>query len=76
MTERMVDGDPLIVVTEGAEPPSTGTTEYVALRTRGSKTSILRGDNGKVDVKEKRHDSAKSAELDVLRCILENDCQD
>lgn len=71
-----MDGDPLIVVTEGPEPPSTGTTEYVALRTRGSKTSILRGDSGKVDVKEKIHDSAKSAELDGPRYILKNDCQD
>lgn len=53
-----------------APPPSTGTTEYVALRTNGSGNATIRGANGSDEVKKKSDDKAKREELEVLRRMM------
>jgi hypothetical protein len=50
-------------VEDAAAPPSTATTEYVALRTKGS-TLISRGERGNDD------DNAKSEEFEMLRRMI------
>ena len=53
-----------------AGPPSTGTTEYVALRTKGSNKLTLRAKNGNDEPDEKSVDMAKSAGIDVSSRIM------
>jgi hypothetical protein len=52
-----------------AGPPSTGTTEYVALLTNGS-SKISRGKNGNDEPNEMSEDIAKSVGVDVLNRML------
>jgi hypothetical protein len=62
-------GDPFADVA-AAGPPSTGTTEYVALRTSGSSLTALRGRNGSDELRQKSADTANSAGVEVLRRIM------
>ncbi len=59
-------GDPFAPVFPA--PPSTGTTEYVALLSNGSSCATLRFRKGREEPKEKSDDTAKRAE--VLTRIL------
>jgi hypothetical protein len=73
-------GDPFADVA-AAGPPSTGTTEYVALRTNGSNHTALRGRNGSDEPKQKSEDTANSAADEVLIRIMKvfgekTGCQD
>jgi len=56
-------------VVAGGEPPSTGTTEYVALLSNGS-ASWTWGTNGREEDKRKREERAKSVGVEVLRRIV------
>jgi hypothetical protein len=49
-----------------AGPPSTATTEYVALLTSGSTNATFRGTNGNDELRKKREDKAKRDEFEVL----------
>ena len=60
-------GDPSAEV--AAAPPSTATTEYVALRTSGS---AFGGERGSDEDNKKSDDNAKSEELAVLRRMTMN----
>ena len=51
-------------------PPSTGTTEYVALLTKGSACNTSRRVKGNDEDSKKSDDKAKSEEVEVLRRIL------
>jgi hypothetical protein len=62
-------GDPTVPV-EAAEPPSTGTTEYVALSTRGSSNAAFGGTNGSASVDKENSDKANTVELEVLSRIV------
>jgi hypothetical protein len=53
-----------------ADPPSTGTTEYVALLTSGSNQTAFRAKNGNDEANEKSEETAKSVGVDVLSRIL------
>jgi hypothetical protein len=55
-----------------AGPPSTATTEYVALRTNGS-SATFRGMNGSDEPSKKSEDRAKSEELEVLSFMMTAD---
>lgn len=52
-----------------AAPPSTATTEYVALRASGSR-AIFRGKNGSDEPSKKSEDKVKSGELEVLSFMM------
>lgn len=54
-------GDPFAPVFPA--PPSTGTTEYVALLSNGSSCATPRFKNGREEPKEKSDEAAKSAEV-------------
>jgi hypothetical protein len=73
-------GDPFADVA-AAGPPSTGTTEYVALRTNGSSHTAFRGRNGSDEPRKKSEDTANSAADEVLIRIMKvfgekTGCQD
>jgi len=51
---------PLPAVVDAADPPSTGTTEYVARLASGSKNL-----NGNDDAKDNREETANSVEVDL-----------
>ena len=51
-------------------PPSTGTTEYVALLIKGSTCSTSRGVKGNDEDNKKSDDKVKSGKVEVLRRIL------
>lgn len=53
-----------------AAPPSTATTEYVALLTKGTAHSTFRGTNGNDEDNKKSDDKTKSEEVEVLRRIM------
>lgn len=53
-----------------AAPPSTATTEYDALLTKGSAHSTFGGTNGNDEDNKKSDDKAKSEEVEVLRRIV------
>lgn len=63
-----------LVVVDDADPPSTGTTEYVALLTRGSNQacSPWMRKNGSDEPKQKSDDATKSVEVEVLRRMMRN----
>jgi hypothetical protein len=50
-----------------AAPPSTGTTEYVPLLTKGSSHTTFRGTKGSDEDNKKSEDRAKSDEFEELR---------
>jgi hypothetical protein len=73
-------GDPFADVA-AAGPPSTGTTEYVALRTNGSSHTTSRGRNGRDELGKKSEDIANRAADEVLIRIMKvfgekTGCQD
>jgi len=53
-----------------AGPPSTGTTEYVALLTKGSSQTAFRAKKGNDEPNEKSEEIAKRIGVDVLSRIL------
>ncbi len=53
-----------------AGPPSTGTTEYVALLTNGSSQTSFRGGNGNEEPRAMSEEIAKSAGVKVLSCMV------
>lgn len=53
-----------------AAPPSTGTTEYVALLAKGSTGTTFRGVNGSDELNKKSDDKAKSDVFEVLRRMV------
>lgn len=62
---------PLLV---DVEPPSTFTTEYVALFTCSTQTASFWA-NGSPDAKKKIDDSTKRVELEVLRRMIASICR-
>ena len=54
-----------------AGPPSTGTTEYVALLIKGSDQLTLRAKNGNDEPDERSVDKAKSVGIEVLSRMLD-----
>jgi hypothetical protein len=63
-------GISVTVSTLVAGPPSTGTTEYVALLTSGSNQTAFRAKNGNDEPNEKSEEIAKSVGVDVLSRML------
>ena len=63
-------GDPFADDVAAAGPPSTGTTEYVALRTNGSTQTTFRGRNGSDELRKKREDKAsRAADEELIRIM-------
>lgn len=64
--------DAIGLVVDVADPPSTGTTEYVALPIRGSNQACsprIRK-NGSDEPKQKSDDATKSVEVEVLTRMM------
>lgn len=57
-------------VEAAAAPPSTATTEYVALLTKRSTPTTFRGTKGSDEDNKKSDDKAKSDEFEVVRRML------
>lgn len=57
-------------IVSGNCPPSTATTEYVALLTKGCSGCVLPPRSGKEDPKQKREESAKRVGVEVLRNMV------
>jgi hypothetical protein len=63
-------GDPAVPVEAAELPPSTGTTEYVALPIRVSSNTALGGTNGSANVDKENSHKANTVELEVLSRIV------